>query len=71
MPGRRCTLVLPDVLVAGENTTEIDVYHEPLVREVAVDVALVVRDQHGGGSPGGGVRGVGADVLGGSTVSPG
>lgn len=71
MAGRRGALVLPDVFVAGEDAAEVDVDDEPLVREVVVDVAQVVGNQHGREAPRGGIRRVRINVLGSGAVSPG
>jgi hypothetical protein len=69
--GGRSALVLPDVLVACEDTAEVNVQNESLVGKVAVDVALVVGDEHRGSSPGGGIGRVRADVLGSCGMGPG
>lgn len=61
----------PDSIISGKHTTHADVNDESLVLEVAVDVAGIVGDQHAGSAPGGGVRGVGVDVVRNRAPSPG
>lgn len=55
MASGRGALVLPDVLIAGENAAEVNVQNKSLIGKMAVDVALVIGDEHGGSSPGGGI----------------